>query len=315
MTTAQHINMTEALRQSVIAVLGAPPDPMPLQPEVLDVASEPGYRREHIRYQVGLHDWAYAYVLIPESLERPVPAVFCHHRHRNDFSIGKAEIVGLAGDGEPAIGVELVRRGYLVFAPDAIGFGERRSPESDGHAFDQAYNFHQLALRLLRGETLLRKVIWDVSRGVDYLETRPEVNPRAFGFIGHGYGGKMAIWSMALEPRFRAGVGHRGAITYRENVRRGDWLQVEFIVPRLMQVADLYHILTLVAPRPFLLSTTDDDPQGADAQEIYQRALPAYEAYGMAHRLSFYSYPGSDVFDRHMRHNAYTWLDSWLQPY
>ncbi len=312
---AQQTSYTDAFRQAVNSVLGAPPDLAPLLPEVLDVVAEKGYRREHIKYQVSPGDWSFAYMLLPDPLTSPAPVIYCHHRHNNDFQTGKQEIVGLDGSGDESIGVELVRRGYAVFAPDAIGFGERRSPESDGHTFDQAYSFHQLALRLLRGETLLRKLISDVSRGIDYLETRAEIDSRFIGFIGQGYGGKMAIWSMALEPRIRAGVAHCGVVTYRENVRRGDWFQAEFVVPRLMQVADLHHILALIAPRPFLVSTTDGDPESADAYDIYRRALPAYTQHGVTHRLSFYRYPGGTVFERHMRFNAYSWIDSWLQPF
>src|SRR5579859_5320092 len=166
----------DTFRESVSAVLGAPPDPAPLMPQVLDVVACPGYRREHIKYQVSPGDWSYAYLLIPDNLRAPVPVVYAHHRHT--FKWGKGEIMGMGGDPDQAIGPELVSRGYAVFAPDAIGFGERRSAESDGDVYDQGYSFHQLALRLLRGETLLKKILWDVSKGIDYLETRTEVNSR-----------------------------------------------------------------------------------------------------------------------------------------
>lgn len=308
-------NYADTLRASVTAVLGAPPDPAPLEPQILDVAAEKGYRREHVKYQVSPGDSSYAYLLIPNQLRAAAPVIYCHHRHNNTFRLGKSEIVGLGGDKNHAIGVELVKRGYIVFAPDALGFGERRSPESDGDTFDLAYNFHQLALRLLRGETLLKKVLWDMSRGLDYLETRTEIDSRFIGFMGHGYGGKMAIWSMATDSRIRAAVAHCGVVTYRAHVKRGDWFQVEFVVPRLMQVADLHHILGLIAPRPCLISTTEDDPQSADADEIYRKTLPTYEKMGVGNRLSFYRYPGGDVLEPHMRYNAYNWLDSWLLPF
>jgi pimeloyl-ACP methyl ester carboxylesterase len=302
----------DTLRESVVSVLGAPPDPAPLQPEVLDIVAGDGFRREHIKYQVSPGDWSYAYLLIPNTLRAQTPAIYCHHRQSGGFKIGKSEIVGDEGDKEHAIGLELVKRGYVVFAPDAIGFGERRSPGSDGDGYDLAYNFHLFALRLLRGETLLRKVIWDVSRGIDYLETRSEVDSRFIGFVGYGYGGRMALWATAMEPRIKAAVAHCGVITYREHIKRGDWFQVEFVVPRLMQVADVHHILSLIAPRPFLLSTTDGDDQSADAIEIYQKTLPIYEKQGTANRMALYRYRGAQAFAPHMRTNAYNWLDSWL---
>ncbi len=312
MMQAQH---TDTFRESVLSVLGAPPDPAPLQPEVLEVVAGDGFRREKIKYQVSPNEWAYAYLLIPGTLRTPLPAIYIHHRRADSWAVGKSEAVGLAGDKDYALALELVQRGYIAFAPDALGFEERRAPDSDGDKYDQAYNFHQLALRLLRGETLLKKVVWDVSRGIDYLETRTEVDSRFIGFMGAGYGGKMALWATALEPRIKAAVAHGGLITYRENLRRGDWFQPEFVVPRLMQVADVHHILSMIAPRPFLLSTVESDPQSADAREVYEKTLPIYDKQGLSNRLAYYRYPGNDALKSNMRLNAYNWLDSWLLPY
>ncbi len=305
----------DTFRESIVSVLGAPPDPAPLHPEVLDVTSDGGFRREHIKYQVSPGDWSYAYLLVPNGLISPAPVVYCHHRFPGTYKMGKAEIVGLEGDKDQAIGLELVQRGYIVFAPDALSYGERRSPVSSGDQFDQAYNYHQLVLRLLRGETLLRKVLWDISRGIDYLETRAEIDSRFIGFVGYDYGAKMALWATAMESRIGAAAAHRGLITYREHLKRGDWFQPEFVVPRLMQVADIHHLLTLVAPRPFLISTTEGDTPSTDAAEIYQRALSIYGQQGAANRVSLYCYKGNDTFERHMRYNLYNWLDAWLKPF
>src|SRR5450432_1713810 len=286
----------DTFREAVTAVLGAPPDPAPLEAEVLDVVAADGFRREHIKFQVSPADWSYAYLLVPDNLDKPAPVIYAHHRHENAFSLGKSEIIGLAGDGNQAIGLELVQRGFIVFAPDAICFEERRSPVSTGDSFDQAYNFYQLSLRLLRGETLLKKILSDVSRGLDYLETRPEVDVHNIGFMGCGYGANMALWSAAMEPRIRAAAAHGGIMTYREQVKRGGWFQPEFVVPRLVQVADIPHIVSMIAPRACLLSTVGSDEQTLDATEIYQKALPTYQAQGTANRLSLYQYPGDGTF-------------------
>lgn len=303
----------DTFKSSVLSVLGAPPDPAPLQPEVLDIVAGDGFRREHIKYQVSPGDYSYAYLLIPLNLRTSAPVVYVHHRHDNNFKLGKAEVVGLGGYKEHAIAVELAKRGYIVFAPDAIGFGERRSPNSDDDSSDLAYSFHQLALRLLRGETLLKKVLWDIGRGIDYLETRTEVDSRFVGFIGIGYGGKMALWAAALEPRIKAAVAHGGLLTYKEQIRRGEWLQAEFVVPRLMQVADVHHMLTIIAPRPFLLSITGNELQSNDVLESFQKVQPVYAKYGASNRITLYCYPqGNHIFEPRMRQNAYNWLDSWL---
>ena len=168
---------------------------------------------------------------------------------------------------------------------------------------------------MLRGETLLKKVLWDVSRGLDYLETRTEVDPHFIGFMGVGYGAKMALWASAMDHRIRVAVAHGGVVTYREHIKRGDWFQAEFVVPRLMQVADMHHLLSMIAPRIFLLSTAGSDLATTDALEIYQKALPVYDKYGAANRVSLYRYSSNNGFEPFMRYNAYEWLDSWLKPF
>lgn len=299
----------QPLRESIAAVLGAPPDPAPLDPEVLEVVQEDGYRREKVTYQVEPGDRAYAYILIPDALDGPTPAIFCHHQHHREWHLGKSEVVGLAGDPDQATAVELARMGYVTFAPDAIAFEERR-PSPDA-SFDN--NFFEFAARLIRGETLLKKVLSDVSRGLDYLETRPEVNPRYLGFIGHSYGAKVAVWAAACEPRLRATVAHCGVGTYRARIRTRVGIQIEFAVPRILQVADTDSVLSLVAPRPFLISTTTEDRHSPDAEYVYQRARAVYEEMGFGDRLGFYRYEGSHVFTAPMRRNAYRWLDGWLR--
>jgi dienelactone hydrolase len=310
-------HFTDTFRESLTSVLGAPPDPAPLQPEILDIQAGKGYRREHVKYQVSPSDFSYAYLLIPDGLTVPAPVIYVHHRHENAFKVGKSEVVGLAGAKDQAIGLDLVRRGYVVFAPDSIGFGERRSPKSQSDSDDLAYSFHQLALRVLRGETLLKKVIWDVSKGIDYLETRNEVDPRYIGFVGVGFGGRMALWSAALEPRIKAAIAHEGLNTLREQIKRGDWLPAEFIVPRLLQVADVHHLLSLVVPRAFLMSVSGDEARIQDVNEAYLKVLPLYHNLAVDNRLGMYSYPDSNpsIFDRRMRIDAYNWLDTWLKAF
>jgi dienelactone hydrolase len=289
-------------------------------PEVIDVASPDGYRREKVRYQAQLDQWTYAYLLIPDGAREPLPAVVCHHRHNRDWSLGKSEVVGLDGDVNEAIGLELVKRGYVVLAPDAIGFEERCPEAVDCKDQLAAYenNFRELAVRLLRGETLLKKVIWDAGRSIDYLETREEVDKRRIGYMGHGYGAKMAMWTAAMDERIAAGVAHGGVGSLHRALRLGHLIQFEFTVPRLLQVADYDRILSLVAPRPFLLSASRSDPDSTDVQDVYEKAERAYTRLGAANRLTLYHYPAAPDepwLTVEARHRAYDWLDNWLKPY
>ena len=76
--------------------------------------------------------------------------MIAHHQHAGQFDLGKSEVVGLAGDADQAYGAELAERGYVVIAPDALGFEERNWSAIGGQA-----EYYELASRLVRGQTLL----------------------------------------------------------------------------------------------------------------------------------------------------------------
>ena len=99
---------------------------------------------------------------------------------------------------DQAYASELAERGYVVIAPDALAFEERNWSSPSGYA-----EYYELATRLVQGRTLLSKCLHDVSVALDYLVARPEVDPLRIGFIGHSYGGKMAIWAPALDKMLK----------------------------------------------------------------------------------------------------------------
>ena len=53
---------------------------------------------------------------------------------------------------------------------------------------------------------VLGKIVWDLIRGIDYLETRGEVDPARIGIMGNSLGGASASCLSAVEPRVRAAV-------------------------------------------------------------------------------------------------------------
>lgn len=310
----------DAHRESIKVLLGAPPDKALLAPETLSIEDMGHYQQEKVRYQIAPDEWGYAYVLVPSHLREPAPAVFCHHRHNQDWRIGKSEVVGVAGEPSEAIGLDLVERGYVVFAPDAVSF-EDRCPDNVDHddpldAFRN--NFAELAVRLLRGETLLKKIMWDASRGIDYMLTRPEILGERIGIMGHGYGAKMAMWMMAFDSRLYAGIAHGAVGSMHAALRNRRSIQVEFAVPRLLQIADYDRVLSLAAPRPFLMSTRQHDPDSTDAEAVYQKAKRTYLRMGVGNRFSFYEYEAEEdntLFPSQARQEAYSWLENWLRPF
>ena len=124
----------------------------------------------------------------------------------------------------------------------------------------------ELATRLVQGKTLLGKVLHDVFVGIDLLQALPEVDPEIIGFIGHSYGGKMAMWAPALDHRIKASVSSCGCISYRDSLEREVEVQLEFCVPGIMEVGDVGDIVRLIEPNSLLIlgATADKWSSGAE---------------------------------------------------
>ena len=181
-------------------VLGPQPARLPPRPKRLTEEN----RGDHLhrvyempveRSGVPAWDTLRFHLLVPADLQgRPAPVVIVHHQHAGRFDKGGGEPVGVRGDPRQAIGLDLVHAGFVVAAPDAVGFASRRE---HGERFT--------AMRLLmQGRALAGKYAWDVSRLVDALGRLPEVDAERIGIAGHSLGGWVAIVAAALDPRLRA---------------------------------------------------------------------------------------------------------------
>jgi dienelactone hydrolase len=285
-------------------ILGPFPVRCPLDAVLLETADCGLYVRETIEYAVEAEERVKSFLLVPKHINRPVSAIFAHHQHASQFHLGKSEVVGLEGDADQAYASELAERGYVVIAPDALAFEERNWSNPSGQA-----EYFELATRLVQGRTLLAKCLHDVGVALDYVITRPEVDALRIGFIGHSYGGKMAIWAPALDNRIRASVSNCGCVSYKQSLIRDTGVQMEFCLPGVLQFGDVEDIVRLVAPRALLLQATSNDVWSRGAKAIFEHAKSAFPT----EKLKLGIWPGGHVFTPEMRQAAYLFLDEHLK--
>jgi len=291
-------------RETFHRLLGPLPATTPLEPVTLETTQCDGYVRELVEYAVEPGERIKAYLLVPGGLTRPAPLIFAHHQHNAQFHIGKSEVVGLAGHPDQAYAAELAQRGYVVVAPDAIAFEDRNWSTPSGYA-----EYFELVARLVQGRTLLAKILSDVSRGIDYAASRPEVDATRIGFIGHSYGGRMGLWTPAWDRRLRVSVSNCGCVNYRNSLRHESGVQAEFCVPGIMEHGDIDDIVRLAAPCPLLIQATTEDVWSDNAEEIFSRAKPAFPEGALELRM----WPGGHQFTPPMREVAYGFIDRHLR--
>jgi dienelactone hydrolase len=206
-------------------------------------------------------------------------------------------VCGLRGDPDQAYAAELAQRGFVTISPDAIGFEDRNWADGSN------VGWYELSSRLVLGRTLLADCLQEISLAIDYASVLPEVDPSQVGFIGHSYGGRMAMWAPAWDDRIRASVSNCGCIPYRDSFAHDAGFQAELVVPGFATRFDVEDVLALAVPCRVLLIAAEDDVWSRGASEIEERLRQG----GSTH-VRFHVVPGGHEFQRPERELAYRFL-------
>jgi hypothetical protein len=142
----------------------------------------------------------------------------------------------------------MARRGFLTLCPDLRAFGER-SDGSDPYPGRDRCNVHYVRASML-GIYPLTLNVWDIRCCVDYLQTRPEVDPERIGMMGLSQGGTMTTFATAVEPRIKAADIIAYVNTWRRFRGQNCGSQV---LPNVFKFLDTHDIAGLIAPRPLLI--------------------------------------------------------------
>jgi dienelactone hydrolase len=313
------------LRSSLRRVIGL--DTMvraPLAPRFVGVTDMETYIREEVTIQTEPGVIMPMYVLIPKQLQVPAPSVIAPHGHDSGGKLATAGRTDLAKVREAIqkyqndYGVQLVNEGFVVFCPDARGFGQRRElphqskPEEFLNSSCQVLN--NMAIPL--GQTVTGMWTWDLMRLVDYIEEyRDECDPERIGCAGLSGGGHQTLWLSALDHRIKCAVISGYFYGYRDALLKLNTNCSCNYVPNLWQVADMGDIGALIAPRPLLVETGNRDPLNgetglANVTEQIDITRSAYALFDAASRLCHHVFDGEHRWDGT---KAVPWLVKWLQ--
>jgi dienelactone hydrolase len=325
-TAQEHQAWQAALRARLRRIAGI--DTMvtcPLEPKVTERLTLDGYVRERVLVQTEPGIMMPVYVLIPEGLapgERR-PVVIAPHGHASAGKYapaGRTDVPALAetiAQHNYDYGVQYVRQGFVVFCPDARGFGERREWPLQGEGDDVVTSgscevLNHMAIPL--GQTVTGMWAWDLMRLADYVETRTECDARRLGCAGLSGGGLQTLWFAALDERVQCAVVSGYFYGYRDSLLKLCGNCSCNYVPGLWEAADMGDIAALIAPRPLLIETgTLDGLNGerglANVTEQLAITQKAYRLLDVLDRLAH------DVFEgAHMWHGARAvpWMTEWL---
>lgn len=200
-TEAELLEVQKDLRARSLRIVGAlPTERTPLNAKVTGTIVREGYLIEKLVFESlpGLHVTALLYRPDTRTGGR-LPAVL--------LACGHAPL-GKAHPAYQEIAMRLVKRGYVVLCFDPVGQGERSQfwdPVAQRSRYNLVCGEHAVLgnLATLAGASLVRFMVWDGMRAVDYLLSRPEVDGTRIAITGTSGGGFQSLWIGALDERIR----------------------------------------------------------------------------------------------------------------
>lgn len=285
------------LRARFWALLGEVPPMFTPQPKITLTLQRDGYRVEKFEFDNSVGDTVYGYILVPDYLAEPAPAVVYQHYHGNKYFLGKDEMF-LDRVTVPPLGVELVRQGYVVMGTDAYAFGERRWQGPAGNREDGAATELSLFKKFLwQGRTLWGMMVCDDVLALNYLASREEIDSTRIGTTGMSLGGSRATWLAALDDRIRVVIPVAQMTRYQDYAAQGDLSLhgIYYYVPGMLASGlDMEVLVALAAPRAQIILIGNSDPLSpvAGVRKIRDFARPIYGLYDAADRLDVRLYAG-----------------------
>lgn len=284
-------------------MLGLSPRPerTPLHPVVTGSVAGDGYHVENLHFQSrpGLYVTANLYRPSAIAPGERLPAILyvCGHSHRGR-------------DGNKVAyqshGIWFARHGYVCLVVDSLQLGEIASHHHGTYRLNRWW-------WVSRGYTPAGVEAWNGIRGIDYLVSRPDVDPARIGVTGISGGGAATFWIAAADPRVAAAAPVSGMAdleSYLPNRVINGHCDCMFLHNTFQW--PWTRIASLVAPRPLLFVNSDRDPIfPMDANDrVIKRLERIYAAHGAGDRVDAVVSLGDHAYRADIRQAAYRFFNT-----
>jgi len=302
--------------------LGKMPDEHPpLEVQTIEEVETPDYFRRKIIYRADPYSSIPAYLFIPKNVSFPRPAIVCPHGHGR----GKMDTAGIVSNDHERgqlskynynYAEQFARRGYVSLAPDLRCFGERVDVPEEvyGHmTIEEGDHWCDInfVMGMLMGYNLLSLHIHDIGRGIDLLESLPEVDESRIGCVGLSQGGTTTMFSTAFDERIKV-AGISGYLnSWKVFPLMTGQICGSQIVPGLLEYGDHPEVIGLICPRPLFIESGISDPifpiEGSRAS--FERVKEIYRVAGVPDRLGVEEFEGLHEFRGNM---IFPFFERWL---
>lgn len=298
----------EQYRRQLLEMLGLSPFPKrtPLHPVVTGKLDGGDFTVENLEFQSMPGLYVTGNLYLPKGLHHPAPAIL--------YACGHAAVVkNGVSDGNKTYyqhhGEWFARNGYVCLTIDSIQLGEI-------HGIHHGTYKRGMWWWNSRGYTPAGVEAWNCIRALDYLETRPEVDPKRLGMTGRSGGGASTWWTAAIDPRIKVVAPVAGMTDLENYVVDGT---VEGHCDCMFMVNtyrwDYPQVAALIAPRPLLLCNSDKDTifplDGVYRLQAKLRHL--YHLYGADQDFGLVITPGPHHDTQDLQLPVFRWFNHYLK--
>ncbi|MBP3957024.1 acetylxylan esterase [Gemmata sp. G18] len=294
------------VREKIAKCFGPFPEKTPLNAKVTGKLERDAYTIEKVIFESRPGFFITANLYLPKGANGPRPGVVGSCGHARN---------GKADSAYQSFCQGLARMGYVVLVFDPIGQGERlqyahiEKSIRPGIGVDE----HLLAgnQQFLVGEFFGSWRAWDGIRALDYLLSRPEVDPKHVGITGNSGGGTMTTWLCGLDARWTMAAPGCFVTTFRRNLENELPADTEQCPPRALALGlDHADFLAALAPKPVIVLAKEKDYFDVrGAEEAYRRLKNIYALLGAEENVKLHVGPTGHGYTVENREAMYRWFN------
>lgn len=294
------------VRQKIHACFGPWPEKTPLNPRITGIVERDAYRIEKVIFESRPDFLVTANLYIPKNRKFPLPGVVGSCGHSDN---------GKARDVYQSFAQGLARQGYVVLIFDPLGQGERLQYPDPQLKSRVGVGVQEHLLcgnqQFLVGQFIGAWRAWDGIRALDYLLSRPEVDPRHVGITGNSGGGTLTTWLCGVEERWTMAAPACFVTTFRRNIENELPADTEQCPPRALALGlDHSDFLAAMAPKPIIILAQEKDFFDCrGATEAFENLKRLYGLLGAQENISLFIGPRPHGYSQENRQAMYRWFN------
>ncbi len=265
---------------------GIPESDVPFDAEIRAVREYDEYRIENIIFKSRKGTYITSSMYIPHGLTEKSAALLFVHGHSDDTRHYPA--YQIACD-------TFARAGLIVFAIDPVGQGERVSyfdDEKNDYIVPPCVEDHDAAgiPAIATDRFAASYFLSDEKRALDYMLTRPEIDPARIGVTGNSGGGTQTMVMMAVDDRIAAAAPGTFVTSRESYMYSGQPQDCEQIWYRATEMGyDHINPIMNFAPKPLaILSVNYDFFTIEGTMDTIEEAKRYYAMYGKEENLAWF---------------------------